>query len=60
MTIEVKRQRELDFIETCYLLTATNLAATILATTACDLNTQEILPVECRNQCTYQKALKKK
>lgn len=52
MIIEVRLQRELDFIETCYLLLATNLA-----TTACDLNIEEILPVECRNQCTYQKPL---
>lgn len=52
MMIEVRLQREFDFIETCYLFLETNLA-----TTACDLNTQEILPVECRNQCTYQRPL---
>lgn len=52
MTTEARLQHELDFIETCYLLTATNLA-----TTACDLNIEEILPVKSRDQCTYQKPL---
>lgn len=34
MITEVRLQRELDFIETCYLLLATNLATTAVTSTS--------------------------